>query len=522
MVTPRRDSKGNYVVRKRLPDDVREEYSRLYGPRHEVKRSIAAGTKPHVVKQLAGEFVAEVEGRIAHIRARLRGEGISLTHRQAHALAGEWYDWFLARHASSNMDAERARDCVHDAMRKAVGEKRWEANHPNELWEQEEDLRSAVRPVLADVGETAQFLATKSLVLNNATRGLFLDCLYWDLAAALKRLIANAEGDYSPDKYRERFPKAAGSDTGERPTQLFTRWAKEREAAAGTIEGWQYVFKEMEEHFKERSAASITPTEAQRWIKGMISPSRKAGTVNNTWLNASHTVFNWGAEHGHVPSNPFANVKITVPKPTRLRETQAFYPEEQRLILRAARDVADTNTPDAAARRWVPWLCAYTGARVGEITQLCGKHVIERDGIHVILITPEAGTVKNRRARVVPLHEHIIEQGFLDFAAPHGNAPLFYTPRESKKPPYAQARQRLADWVRGLGISDEEVSPNHGWRHTFKQIADDAGISERTSNYITGHAQANEGGKYGAPMVKHMADALKKFPRYELEGQNSE
>src|SRR5262245_20574230 len=42
------------------------------------------------------------------------------------------------------------------------------------LWEHEEDLRSALRPVPADVGETAQFLAAKSLVLNNGARWLFL------------------------------------------------------------------------------------------------------------------------------------------------------------------------------------------------------------------------------------------------------------------------------------------------------------------------------------------------------------
>ena len=85
-----------------------------------------------------------------------------LTRQQARALAGEWYDWFLARHSSSDRDWEQARDQVQDAMREAVGEKRWEENHPDELWEQEEELRTTVRPVLADVGETAQFLATKS------------------------------------------------------------------------------------------------------------------------------------------------------------------------------------------------------------------------------------------------------------------------------------------------------------------------------------------------------------------------
>lgn len=186
------------------------------------------------------------------------------------------------------------------------------------------------------------------------------------------------------------------------------------------------------------------------------------------------------------------------------------------MILKAALGVDNTTKPDDAARRWVPWLCAYSGARVGEITQLRGCDVIERDGTHALLITPDAGTVKNRKARVVPLHEHLIEQRFLEFAANHGDGPLFYTPRESKKPPYAQARQRLAEWVRSLGVSDKELQPNHAWRHTFKQIADHAEISERTSNYITGHAQRNEGAKYGPPTVKQMADALKKFPRYEI------
>jgi len=290
----------------------------------------------------------------------------------------------------------------------------------------------------------------------------------------------------------------------------------ERNPRAGTIEGWKYVFLEMDEHFKGQSAASISPAEARQWIKGMISPERKAGTVSNTWLNASHTVFEWAAEHGYIPNNPFADVKVTVPKRIRLRETQAFYPEEQRLILNAARDVVDLSTPDAAARRWVPWICAYSGARVGEITQMRGSDIIKRDGTHALRITPDAGTVKTGNARVVPLHGHLIEQGFLDFAAGRSEAPLFYTPRESKKPPYAQARQRLAAWVRSLGISDKEVQPNHAWRHTFKQIADHAGITERTSNYITGHAQRDTGAKYGAPTLAQMADAMKKFPRYDL------
>jgi integrase len=160
------------------------------------------------------------------------------------------------------------------------------------------------------------------------------------------------------------------------------------------------------------------------------------------------------------------------------------------------------------------------------MTQLRGADIIEREGVHAIRITPAAGTVKGGAARVVPLHGHLIAQGFLTFVAERGKGPLFYNLIRSatsddltkqKKPRAAQARQRLATWVRELGVSDPNISPLHAWRHTFKQVADRAGISERTSDYITGHAHKSVGAGYGAPTTEDLAAALKKFPRYRLK-----
>ena len=55
---------------------------------------------------------------------------------------------------------------MHDALREAAGEDIWERSAPDGLWREDVELRRAVRPVLADIGETAQFLAVKRLVLN--------------------------------------------------------------------------------------------------------------------------------------------------------------------------------------------------------------------------------------------------------------------------------------------------------------------------------------------------------------------
>ena len=198
---------------------------------------------------------------------------IALTRQQARALAGEWYDWFLARHSSSDKDGNRRATKFKTRCGKAVGEKRWEANHPDELWEQEEDLRSAVRPVLADVGETAQFLATKTLVLNNEARGLFLDFLYKDLAAALKRLIRMSEGDYSPDKYRERFPKFEGADTWRDANAVVRADGLRTRSGSGHRRELAVRLPRDGEHFEGPCCciyhARMRP---RRWIKSMVTP----------------------------------------------------------------------------------------------------------------------------------------------------------------------------------------------------------------------------------------------------------
>jgi integrase len=256
--------------------------------------------------------------------------------------------------------------------------------------------------------------------------------------------------------------------------------------------------------------------------------TRTAETVKNTTAKAVNTVFRWGVRKKHLARNSFehAAAVLTVRKRPNHRDTKAFTPEERKTILSAASAIQAFRTPDDVARRWVPWLCAYTGARVGEITQLRKADVIKRGDIHALKITPEAGTVKNAQARVVPLHEHLIAQRFLRFVLKRGDGPLFYKlrptttatteddPLSRKKTPAAQVRQRLAAWVRELGVADPEVSPNHGWRHTFKAVGRRAGISEKVLDDICGHAAASAGQEYGRTMLEDMAAALSKFPRY--------
>jgi len=98
MITPRISKSRSIIHRKGIPEAVRAEYQRLYGQRWEAKLTLPAGMKSHETKVRISEWTAEVESRIAAIRAAQRGEGQSLTQRQAFALAGDWYNWYVGRH----------------------------------------------------------------------------------------------------------------------------------------------------------------------------------------------------------------------------------------------------------------------------------------------------------------------------------------------------------------------------------------------------------------------------------------
>lgn len=173
-------------------------------------------------------------------------------------------------------------------------------------------------------------------------------------------------------------------------------------------------------------------------------------------MRATKAVYAFGQRRRLVSSNPFKNVVVERQRRTQLRPLH-LYDDEIKTMLKAASAVADTSTPDNAARRWVPWLLAYTGARPSEVTQLRSHDVKKIDGVWCLDFSPEAGAIKTDEARAAALHPHLIEQGFIEWAKDR-NGPLFYRPRrdqqdatdvlKQKTPPAAQARQRLADWVR--------------------------------------------------------------------------
>ncbi len=286
-LTPRKA--GGFTARKRIPKDAQADYERLYRVRWEARLSIDPGTPVLLARAKHREWLSEIESRIANIRAEKKGEGRLLTPKDARALAGEWYRWFTERHlqrAQSAKHWEDVRDSVGDTLRDELLFQ--EGDELDDVWERSPEARQDVRPMLADWGETAQFLRLKRLVLDEPSRNLFLDHLYGDFAAALKLLIQRARGDYSEDTYALRFPKFdSARDTGHEPWRLFELWVDTVKPASATVDRWRGVFLQLGTEFAGRTAGSITPEDAQEWADKLVSAERSAQTVRGVWVNAS-------------------------------------------------------------------------------------------------------------------------------------------------------------------------------------------------------------------------------------------
>jgi hypothetical protein len=175
---------------------------------------------------------------------------------------------------------------------------------------------------------------------------------------------------------------------------------------------------------------------------------------------AVRTVFSWAVDSKLLANNRFTDVRVSVPRGTTTRETKAFRTDELRAILNAASAVTEVTNASTAARH----------------------------GFRGCAPTPAPALVRS-----------------------HSLCSATGRPHEPSQVPIRQGPRAP------LGVNDRALQPNHAWRHTFKQIADRAGISERMSDSITGHAHKSTGATYGAPTLQDMAGALRKFPRYKLK-----
>lgn len=311
---------------------------------------------------------------------------------------------------------------------------------------------------------------------------------------------------------------------------IYDGYAAAQGLSPGVRVEWRRYIELLIQFLGHDDATRITEDKLIEWKDRLLAEPSRSGTardpvtVRDKYITSVRATLAWAVEQRMLAANPAAGVVVRVKKKPKLRDPD-FTADEAKAILAATLEPVGARVAPshARARRWIPWLCAYTGARVNEFSQLRKEDVQLVEGIWAVRITPEAGTVKTNEARVVPLHEHLIEQGFLAMVEEQPEGPLFYEPERQRvegdsNRHFKKVGERLAEWVRKeVGITDPGIKPNHAWRHTFKSISYSASIEERVVDAIQGHSPKTTGRRYGKPSVKALAEAIAKVPRFEID-----
>jgi integrase len=305
---------------------------------------------------------------------------------------------------------------------------------------------------------------------------------------------------------------------------IFDAYADEGQLAPSTVKRWSPVIGQLAAHLGHDDPSRVTRTDIVEWKNALLKAGKSNITVRDVYLAAAKATLQYAADQGILVDNPAVGVKVRVKAATHERE-KGFEESEAKTILAAALvpPSQKISVEMAAARRWIPWICAYTGARVNEITCLAGRDIIMVDGIAMMRVRAE--TNKTRKSRMVPLHSHLIEQGFLAYAKSRGTRPLFYDPARSRggsdaNPHYKKVGERIAEWVRSLGI-DLRVAPNHGWRHRFTSVARFVAMPEDVRHFIQGHAGGKVADRYGDTWPQVSRREIEKLPRYLLGSEES-
>ena len=513
MARPFKHHNGVYYARKGVPAHLRP----LVGKWTEM---VSLGTKdPEEARRRHPKAIREIEARWAALEAG----PISLSEREAHELAAPACDRWIALHRDNpSTNFWRTELFPRLWLRRRVG-----------LWGRSDVVHQVLHGAYADRGEDEmEACCLKQADVLIKMKGLQLDedgrrVLAKAVSAAIQRASLTLEryalGDISEEAFETRVQPTARTIAPPKTTKVSTvafddlvnGWSAERKPAEKTLYDWTRVMAQLGDFVGHRDAGKITGENLVAWKDSLVASGLAAKTIRESRLAPVRAILRWGVDNRRLAENAAERITISV-KQKPGQGKRGFKDVEAAQILEAAAAERDP------VKRWVPLVCAYSGARLSEVCQLRVDDIGEDEGIAVMRFTAEAGSLKNVGSeRTVPLHSAIIAAGFLEFVRSRKAGPLFpELPPDKFGKRGGNGPTILGRWVRGLGLTDLRLAPNHSWRHRFKTLARNYSLAGDVTDAITGHAPRSVGDQYGDYDVRAMKRELEKIPHLLLNPLN--
>ncbi len=376
-------------------------------------------------------------------------------------------------------------------------------------------------------GMVDAILRRHGLVVDTRSRERLVEQVSTAMDDAVRVNLQKAKGDYSDDGMSTTYPRflppvstpqarehTGGAKTGTTFSDAIDDETRRRAAGRDakplperTTRKFRMAVAEFAAFRQSKQIGTVSAREAEDWKLSMQDGGKLSNNTIAQRIQNVATVIDWARRQSLGELFPTGNPLALVERPQgapRGSSERTLRMDEARLILRESRK---TTRPEL---RWLPWMMAYSGARVEELAQLTPQDFFyfEDDWFYRVT-TRGQKTVKNAYGiRRVPVHPILIQEGLIDYVEQQ-RARL----KDRLFPERSQGN--LRDWVRrGIGLTREELAPNHGWRHLFEDKA--LSMNTAVKHYITGRTTGHSSEGYGKSdaMLPTLAAQMRLFPSY--------
>lgn len=516
---------STYYLRLHVPRDVVELARGKSVPVRVGEHTSFPKMTSHVKVSLRTKDWAEARRRFSEVLSdleerwdALRQGTVKLSHRQTLALAGEVRSEFIRILDENPGEVAMWGDVALADAQAMTGSANPLAVPTPHTRERDMEKR------FGELVDAA--LSRRALEVDEASRRKLIEQIAVAMQDVSRINNAKAQGDYSESGETTRYPEfnsprvpAKGTAQAEPYTTLSDTIAREVERRASGLHSKPLPsktvgkYKKMVQDFVafrgNELVATITAREADSWQQHLLTTGKLSNSTVRQRLQNLRSVVEWARKQSFGELFPQANPLDLL----QLAERNGVSSEDRTLRMEEAKSILfAARREDKPELRWLPWLCAYSGARVEEVAQLTPSDFFQYEGDWFFRLTTKGGkSLKNTHGiRRVPVHSCLVEEGLLQFVSSHE--------RHRKERMFVKrASQNVSDWVRNkVGLDRDELAPSHGWRHLFEDVAMSAGVSDSAKTYITGRATGRSAESYGKSdvMLPGLAREMKKVPRF--------
>ena len=495
-----------YTVRKRVPEDLR----RSIGKR-EIKRSLQT-RDPVKARKVAPLVCAEIDRYFTDVR-----RSQSLGRKDLEGIAGEY---FRRRMHALIVQAKEERwdESAFAGYEEFLSDVSYPSTPAGVSFEDYEERRNQH---VAKWGRHAvgDILEEKGLWPSPH----FLQRLGEKVYTAELQATRHARAEVLAEHSAPSLPSYATTKMPSRRSLAdlwpdYEKHARINGKASGSLDSWKGYVHYCSRFFGDKPAEDVTADDMWRYVEGLRqghSPSGKplkAKSINQSHLVAVRAVYHWAKNRELVSHSPADGIWVEGAG-TEADEKHAYTREMVRTILEAARKEANP------VRRWAPWLCAFTGARIGEILGLLKRDVKQTEGIYYLSLQKNAArTLKNAQSnRHVPIHPALVREGFLDYVDSLPAHEEYLFPGDwgrGKSDRTKTPANRLRDWLNTLHTNEERqgFSPNHSFRHWLISQCRQASIDPDYQRVLTGHRPMDIHARYGPGDIPTLYAAIQQIP----------